>query len=164
MPPPPLPPQHQRPQSDEVTTETWSRGSEPHEERQQGGDRRHDKNDREKLSEAETGAGAKERPRRSRNSPPRGAASSGVAPLLREDFRSTLLSGLLLHLCPPPGQFADLFGLDEGLRERILALLSVRDLVTFGLVSAWFHVQEAGAGGNLVTPWLARGSFWSFTG
>lgn len=53
---------------------------------------------------------------------------------LREEFRARVLSGLLLHLCPPSGQFADLFGVEEGLRWRILGMLGARDLATFGLV------------------------------
>lgn len=45
-----------------------------------------------------------------------------------------MLSGLLLHLCPPPGQFADLFGVEESLRSRVIGMLGARDLATFGLV------------------------------
>lgn len=58
-----------------------------------------------------------------------------VLPALQEDFRSAVLSGLLLHLCPPSGQFADLFGLEEVLRWRVLAVLGAKDLATFGVVS-----------------------------
>ncbi|CAM9818024.1 unnamed protein product, partial [Pylaiella littoralis] len=54
---------------------------------------------------------------------------------LEEEFRSRVLSGLLLHLCPPPGHFADLFGCGEDLRRRILGLLGARDLASFGLAN-----------------------------
>lgn len=60
---------------------------------------------------------------------------AGLLLARRDDFRATVLSGLLLHICPPSGQFADLFGLEDSLRERILAMLGVKDLVAFGLVS-----------------------------
>lgn len=53
---------------------------------------------------------------------------------LKESFRSRVLSGLLMHLCPPSGQFADLFGLEEDLRSQIFGMLGARDLSTFGLV------------------------------
>eukprot|EP00752_Nemacystus_decipiens_P011939 g10587.t1 len=65
------------------------------------------------------------------------AATPDLSPLspLREAFRSRVLFGLLLHLCPPPGHFADLFGCGDELRQRILGLLGPRDLATFGLRS-----------------------------
>lgn len=53
---------------------------------------------------------------------------------VREAFRSKVLSGLLLHLCPPSGQFADMFGVSEELRRTVLGMLGARDLATFGLV------------------------------
>lgn len=55
---------------------------------------------------------------------------------LRDDFRSAVRSGLLLHLCPPSGQFAALFGVEESLRRGILGMLGAKDLATFGLVRA----------------------------
>lgn len=64
------------------------------------------------------------------------AAATPPAPFSpsREAFRSRVLSGLLLHLCPPPGHFADLFGCGDELRRRILGMLDARDLATFGMV------------------------------
>lgn len=43
-------------------------------------------------------------------------------------------SGLLLHLCPPCRQFADLFGIEEDSRWRVLGMLGAKDLATFGVV------------------------------
>ncbi|CAM9848992.1 unnamed protein product [Ectocarpus sp. 12 AP-2014] len=51
-----------------------------------------------------------------------------------EAFRSRVVSGLLLHLCPPPGHFADLLGCGDELLRHVLGMLGARDLATVGLV------------------------------
>ncbi|CAN0376245.1 unnamed protein product [Ectocarpus sp. 8 AP-2014] len=52
----------------------------------------------------------------------------------QEAFRSRVVSGLLLHLCPPPGHFADLLGCGDELLRHVLGMLGARDLATVGLV------------------------------
>lgn len=65
---------------------------------------------------------------------------------LREEFRSAVRSGLLLHLCPPRGQFADLFGIEEVLRWHVLGMLSAKDLAVFGMVRKCFTCVDRFAG------------------
>lgn len=72
-------------------------------------------------------------------------------------------SGLLFHLCPPSGQFADLFGVEEGLRRRMLGMLGAKGLATFGMVSGYVRgstpVGErggVGGGGGLADNGVRR--------
>ncbi len=73
----------------------------------------------------------------------------GMSPF-REALRSRVRSGLLLHLCPSPGPFADIFGCGDEVRLRILGVLSARDLATFALVSAGRGPGGGLEGGNVL--------------
>ncbi|CAN0003204.1 unnamed protein product, partial [Ectocarpus sp. 8 AP-2014] len=61
----------------------------------------------------------------------------------QEAFRSRVVSGLLLHLCPPPGHFADLLGCGDELLRHVLGMLGARDLATVGLTGRAAAVSVA---------------------